>query len=445
MSKHEMYYSYTAHKFVEDIALFLCGSGRMRQSLGEEGPSAWILVEQSQPTVKVWSLPVTERLQRALHAAGIPSERIGIGPASEVSLQGSPLLICRSDYVFDERLIRAMVARENTALVASRTPPNHRETVAREAVAVHIQESQLAVALRLLRNEESLEAVGHEAGLQFASPADIAPAYTPLLRKVDPPYLLPAQPDRVAEIESHIFAASYKGLTDLITKWVWPLPARMVTRYLARAGIHPNVVTFLSWVLVAWATLLFTQGQFGPGLAVAWFMTFLDTVDGKLARVTLTSSRLGHVLDHGLDILHPPFWYLAWAAGLPTRAVWLGPALAITVGGYIIGRLIEGIFLMAFKIEIHCWRPIDSYFRTITARRNPNLILLTVGTLVSRPDVGLVLVAVWTACSIGFHMARLLQAFVERWQGYPVRTWQETVEGRYQAVGGAASRSRSLT
>ena len=77
---------------------------------------------------------------------------------------------------------------------------------------------------------------------------------------------------------------------------------------------------------------------------------------------------------------------------------------------------------MAFKMEIHCWRPIDSYFRTITARRNPNLILLTLGTLAGRPDIGLVLVAAWTACSIGFHTVRLAQAFTERWRGYPVRT-----------------------
>jgi phosphatidylglycerophosphate synthase len=45
-------------------------------------------------------------------------------------------------------------------------------------------------------------------------------------------------------------------------------------------------------------------------------MTLLDTVDGKLARVTVASSKFGHVLDHGVDIVHPPFWYLAWGLGL---------------------------------------------------------------------------------------------------------------------------------
>jgi phosphatidylglycerophosphate synthase len=149
-------------------------------------------------------------------------------------------------------------------------------------------------------------------------------------------------------------------------------------------------------------------------------MTFLDTVDGKLARVTLTSSRLGDVLDHGLDLLHPPFWYLAWGLGLPEGH---GVATALVVGGYVLGRLLEGVFLAAFKIETHSWKPIDSLFRTITARRNPNLILLSVGALAGRPDLGLWMVALWTVVSIGFHIVRLLQAFAARSRGEAIVAW----------------------
>jgi hypothetical protein len=97
--------------------------------------------------------------------------------------------------------------------------------------------------------------------------------------------------------------------------------------------------------------------------------------------------------------------------------------------GVVVGRLLEGLFLLIFKMEIHCWHPLDSFFRTITARRNPNLILLSLATLMGRPDVGLVLVAVWTALCIGFHMVRLLQALFQRWHGFPIHEWQE-VQGR---------------
>lgn len=399
----------------------------MRRATEEKGIGAWILTEPHQPVVKVWGLSIVERLRRALCAAGVPRDRISIGPASEVSARARTLLIVRSDYVYDERLIHALVAAEDTVLVASRTLSGHEE-----AVAAHVKRSRSAEALRVLGGEVPLGTITQDVGLRCVGPAEIASAYIPSLRRTAVPYLVPARPENLAEIESHIFKASYKGVTDLVTKWIWPLPARAVTRYLARAGVHPNVVTLLSWVLVAATAMLLIYGHFGLGLAAAWLMTFLDTVDGKLARVTLTSSQVGHVLDHGLDLLHPPFWYLAWAIGLlawqPSNLSWLGLAAAITVGGYIVGRLIEGIFLLVFKLEIHCWQRIDSHFRAVTARRNPNLILLTAGTLVGRPDIGLILVAVWTVCSIGFHAVRLAQAFLERRRGYPVQTWQEAPE-----------------
>jgi hypothetical protein len=93
------------------------------------------------------------------------------------------------------------------------------------------------------------------------------------------------------------------------------------------------------------------------------------------------------------------------------------------VGGYVVGRLLEGAFLASFGIETHSWRPIDALFRTITARRNPNLILLTVGALGGRPDLGLVMVALWTAASLSFHAIRLVQAFALRRRGVAITAW----------------------
>jgi phosphatidylglycerophosphate synthase len=58
-------------------------------------------------------------------------------------------------------------------------------------------------------------------------------------------------------------------------------------------------------VLVVIAGVLFARGEFAWGLDAGWIMTFLDTVDGKLARVTVTSTKLGNVFDHGIDLIHP--------------------------------------------------------------------------------------------------------------------------------------------
>ncbi len=220
---------------------------------------------------------------------------------------------------------------------------------------------------------------------------------------------------------------TYKGATDLVTKWLWPLPAFYVTRFCARLGISPNMVTWLSFVMVVLAFWLFLEGYFGWGLAAGWSMTFLDTVDGKLARTTLTSSKLGNAFDHGIDLVHPPFWYVAWGIGLQKGALALDAnllywSLGVILAGYVLQRVLEGISIWLFKLEIHVWRPIDTYFRQITARRNPNMLLLTAFVLAGRPDWGLLSVAIWTAVCFVLHLLQLLQAWVARRQG-PLSSW----------------------
>ena len=179
------------------------------------------------------------------------------------------------------------------------------------------------------------------------------PAYTAQLRKVEPAYLFEARPELARAIEERTFSASYKGVTDLVTKWVWPRPAAWVTRRLAAWHVHPNTVTIASWLLAALACWLFARGAFVAGLLAAWLMTFLDTVDGKLARVTLTSSRFGNVLDHSLDLIHPPFWYLAWGHTLPAsprvgdRGRGRGLLRRAAARGHLPARLQDGVALLA--------------------------------------------------------------------------------------------------
>ena len=98
----------------------------------------------------------------------------------------------------------------------------------------------------------------------------------------------------VRAVEKRLFGNVYKGVTDVVTKYAWPWPAFHVTRAVSRLGITPNMVTSVGLVMVFVAAWFFYRGELAPGLAAAWLMTFLDTVDGKLARVTVTSSPFGN-------------------------------------------------------------------------------------------------------------------------------------------------------
>jgi phosphatidylglycerophosphate synthase len=159
-------------------------------------------------------------------------------------------------------------------------------------------------------------------------------------------------------------------------------------------------------------------------MAAGLVFMVLDTVDGKLARCTITSSKWGNVFDHGIDLVHPPFWWWAWGGRAPAWGLgrWsddLSWVLAAIVGGYVVQRLIEGAFIAASACTSTSGGRIDSQFRLITARRNPNMVIL----FVSRPDIGLELVAWWTILSCLFHAVRLAQAMRVKARGGEVRSW----------------------
>jgi phosphatidylglycerophosphate synthase len=388
----------------------------MSGTSAQPAAAAWIVTPSSEAgePFTLWGMSPVERLRRSLARAGC-REIHELGPGDAVDADGGkPIVLMRSDWIYDERLVTALIQAPDTGLVSGEPGP--------ELVAAHTTPPRADAVCHALRSGGP-----PPAGLELRGPTRLAPSYTAKLRKFDPPFLLRARPDQAGEIERRTFSSSYKGATDLVTKWLWPVPARIATRILARAGVHPNTITILSWILAVAAFWLFWRGDFGVGLVTAWLMTFLDTVDGKLARVTLTSSELGNVLDHGLDLVHPPFWWYAWGVGLGAPHE---PATLVVVAGYFLGRIQEGIFLSLFGFECHSWRPIDTLFRTITARRNPNLIFLSVGTAVGRPDLGMAGVALWTLASLLFHTVQLAQAGLARSRGEAPAPWDEARRAR---------------
>ena len=371
----------------------------------ERASIAFCLIGDSDLTL--FSLSSRERLRRAFRRAGIETELT----ASDLETWTGSLVAIRASYVFDEALITGIIKSPGVALKADDG----------EIVAAHGEGPQnidLAFSVVTEINEEAA------ANFIVQDSVTLASAYSKALRKRAKPLLLALDNADAAAIERALFDSSYKGVTDLVTKYVWPVPALAATRWCARRRITPNVVTWVSFGFVILATILFWHGWFVAGVVAAWLMCFLDTVDGKLARCTLTSSKLGNAFDHGIDLLHPPFWYYAWFVGLGVSlAASLQWALWVVILGYIAGRLQEGLFIWRFAIEIHTWRPIDSWFRLITARRNPNLLILTVAALLQAPDRGLMLVAIWTIISFLFHTVRIVQAFAAQLGGRAPASW----------------------
>ena len=326
---------------------------------------------------------------------------------------GRAMLLASMRYAWDPAWLKAMRTRPGTML-----------TLDDEPVMAHVAvDANLAAAAAGLEDRQVVE------GYQQL-PAETAELSYAELRKRERPFVMLLDEDDPEPVERAAYDAAYKGVTDVLTLYLWRRPAFYLTRWVARTRIAPNAVTLVGALLCALAFLLFWEGEYWWGLLSGFIFMVLDTVDGKLARVTGTSSKWGEVFDHGIDLVHPPFWYWAWEHGLasygrPLEPVFATMVLWTIIGGYIAQRLIEGIFIKRLGLEIHVWRPIDSKFRLITARRNPNVVILAAALLFRRPGLGLELVAGWTLACLIFHAVRLAQANERLGRGERIVSWLE--------------------
>ena len=359
----------------------------------------------------VWGISSAERLRRMLTRLGaIQTDENGIHKAPE----NQPVLIISDDHVYDMPILDGLIKQSNTALEGS-------ETCA--PLAIHTTAGAFKIALEWLNGQTDLP-----RNIKVKTPVDVAHTFNDALRKKETPYCLKLDEKNLKSIEHRIFMGTYKGVTDVVTKYVWPRPAMVVTRWCANLGITPNVVTIFGALLMLHALYLFWQGNFALGLISGWVFTFLDTVDGKLARVQFTASKFGHALDHGIDLIHPPFWYVAWAFGLAhvdlsLDSTTLNLLLSIIVAGYVFQRMQEGYFIARFNMHIHIWRKFDSFFRLITTRRNPNMVLMTLCVLLGRPDWAIWAIALWTVASIAVHMEQIISAEVRKLRGGQIVSW----------------------
>lgn len=357
--------------------------------------------------VKLWGLDVSERVARIARAAKLPfADTVPSGPA----------VLSNASFAWDPAWFRHIVTEPGMVLTLGGVP----------ALAHAADANQASLIADAMASSAPLGDVSGLAVVAFESDPTIE---NKQLRKRETPFLLPLRKDTVRQVERASYFGAYKGVTDLLTKYLWPEWALVLTRICARLHVTPNMVTAVGAVFCVLATVLFAYGHYWAGMASGLVFMVLDTVDGKLARCTITSSSWGNVFDHGLDLVHPPFWWWFWATGLGAWGLahdtatfwWVQGAIQ---GGYLVQRLIEGVFMRQNgMMHIHVWRRFDSRFRLITARRNPNMVILFVAMLLSRPDLGLGAVAWWTVISCLVHFVRLVQAWIVRARGGTITSW----------------------
>lgn len=316
------------------------------------------------------------------------------------SRPAAPVLVLDGGAAVDPRLLD-FLARRGGSFAAVASEGAERAAVLRLEPGIDLPENVATVV-------DLAERLRHDGRVRDVRGEDV-PSFIANLRR-ELPFWLFAVPDEEVQArrERFLFRSNYKGSTDFLTRWVYPPVVWPLVRLACRWRVHPNWVTLASVILALAAVPLFATGWFWTGLAAAYAMSILDSVDGKIARLTLTDSPLGNVLDHGLDIVHPPLWYLAWAWGLGGRSVddALLQAGLLLVAFYVADRLVLAVPKAVFKRGLHSLSAIDARLRSIIARRNVNLAIFTLGLAAGAAVEGFYVVVAWQGATLAWHACR---------------------------------------
>lgn len=221
------------------------------------------------------------------------------------------------------------------------------------------------------------------APLRVVEAGDLGP-YVPELRLTMAPFLIRlADPRQLGPIDRLMFHRTFKGVIDVVARYGYYHLVRFLTRGLSRTTVPPNLLTLLS-VLGVWAAVpCFAAGRLGAGILCAWAGVLLDSVDGKLARLTVNRSEAMGALEHAAAIPGLGLWFAALGWHL-TEGQLLTPSPAATacwtlVAAFLLDKLFTGGFKALFGYELFDARPFDAVFHLVAARRNVHLLILTIG------------------------------------------------------------------
>jgi phosphatidylglycerophosphate synthase len=324
------------------------------------------------------------------------------------TINSEPILALEADAIIDSRLLR-YAGQQPVSFVAYGGEDATRTAVLRF-------EGPLPTGIAANARLPEIAEVGVAQGSIRVMPLTEVPTYIKKLRRDLPSYLFRVTNEQQrADAEHFLFWSNYKGSTDFFTKYIYPPLVWRMVRPLARWRVHPNVVTIIGVILTFAAVPLYANAYWLAGFLCSYGMSVLDSVDGKLARLTFRSSWFGNILDHGTDLIHPPLWYFSWAWALgngdPSSLIFRA-TIGMTIV-YILDRIVVRVFTARMGRSLYSCTPFDTHMRTFISRRNINLPLFTVGVLLGIPLPVFAFIIFWQIVTFAYHATRLVQFWNE--------------------------------
>lgn len=376
--------------------------------------SAIILATNDDAFRQLWGMTILERLLRQLSDLGIRKATVVHSQPEDFHLRGDFSAWTNID------VEQSKFAAVNEFDLKAQLQPEERTLVLEAQVVLDIRVLEL---LAKSNQDVRIDADSLLANLgpNFKDICDVKAtdlasisSYLQTTRKKVLPYVVTiAGENDLNRARKLSFDAVYKGATDFITKYVFFYPTRWIVDLISPTQITPNQITVLSMFLSFGAIIPFFTGNYLVALIMGFCMAWLDTIDGKLARVTLRTSKSGDLLDHVSDTVYLFFWYIGFGWSLSGGELLnfnnhVAQVHAVLISAFIFDKCITGLFKKIYGFLLHDYTRLDYAVRIFIARRNPFLLCLLFALILNKPVFALYWITLWYLATAMFHTLRFV-------------------------------------
>jgi phosphatidylglycerophosphate synthase len=215
--------------------------------------------------------------------------------------------------------------------------------------------------------------------------------------------------------------AGWKILLDHVQKRTLELPAQyfdptfenLLIRRLAGTRVTANQVTLVTALLGFMVAALYYAGWLRVGVLVAIFVEVLDGVDGKLARITCTTSRAGEY-EHILDFFYENSCYLALGLHLSHGSPHALKAALLMILFDLTDNVAYSLMDVRLGLSLDNASPFLARLRLIAGRRNIYNWLFLVGFFLGFPNHAFFLAVVWAGITAAIHGGWVLSRALSR-------------------------------
>ena len=312
------------------------------------------------------------------------------------------LILLEGDGIYDERILRRLLMSTSSLYIHAGDDKEVPIAVIMQSDKLKYLNSDVCDTGEFLRKQ-----VGK--GWLESLPIYHMDQYIPELRQTAVPSLIKLQ-DRssIRAIENEMYEKTFKGVIDFIAAYIYRIPVRGLVRVLAPTRITPNLVTAVSVLCSLAAIPLFAMGWLGTGLAVAFVFIIADSLDGKLARMTVRFSKVADKVDHFTSPTFETCYYLAWGwhfsggdfSTLP------GKSAVLLACVFLMDRIVTSVFGCKYGRSLLDYNKCDARFHLIAARRNINLFIMAIGVVLQNPLAALYAATLWMFITMLWHIYR---------------------------------------